>query len=99
MKVRLTSNIPLGVEEMEFGGRDVSLRDVIERLAGEGKGLPRLIDPETGKISRAFAVSVNRKQCETLPGGLDTRLKENDSVEIALAMFAGGSGELDAGCL
>lgn len=90
MKVRLTSNIPLGMEAIEFGGQDVTLRDLLERLAGEEKALPRLIDPKTGRVSQAFAVSVNRKQCEALPGGLDTRLKENDSVEIALAMFAGG---------
>ena len=87
--MRLTSNIPLWMEEMEFSAQDVTLRDLLERLAGEGKRLPRFIGPETGRISRAFADSVNRRQCEALPGGLDTRLKENE-VEIALATFAGG---------
>jgi hypothetical protein len=90
MKVRLSSNIPLGREDIELAGQDVTLRNLLERLAEGGTGLPRLIDPRTGRVSHAFAVSVNRKQYEALPGGLDTRLKDNDSVEIALAMFAGG---------
>lgn len=89
MKVRLVSNIPLGREEIELGGPEATLRDLVEKLAETGIGL-RLVDAQTGKVGQMFALSVNRRQYDSLPDGLYTRLKDNDSVEIALAMFAGG---------
>ncbi|MBM2832757.1 MAG: ThiS family [Dehalococcoidia bacterium] len=89
MKVRLSSNIPLGRDEVEMSGPEATLRDLVEKLAEPGIGL-RLVDAQTGKVGQMFALSVNRRQYDSLPGGLDTKLKDNDSVEIALAMFAGG---------
>jgi sulfur carrier protein ThiS len=90
MKVRLSSNIPLGGEEMELGEPEVTLRSLLERLSEKGAGRPSFIDPQTGEVSRMFAISVNKRQYDSLPSRLDTKLKDNDSVEIALAMFAGG---------
>ncbi len=90
MKVRLSSNIPLGWEEMELDGPEVTLRSLLERLSEKGEGGLSFVDPRLGEVSRMFAISVNRRQYDSLPDRLDTRLKDNDSVEIALAMLAGG---------
>jgi sulfur carrier protein ThiS len=90
MKVRLSSNIPLGGEEMELDEPETTLRGLLERLSKKREGLPSFIDPQTGEVSRMFAISVNKRQYDSLPSRLDTKLKDNDSVEIALAMFAGG---------
>lgn len=86
----MKSNVSLGREEIELKGVNVTLRQVLSELMLRDNAAPRLIDPETGDLSKLFIISVNRKNYNSLPDGLNTVLKDKDSVEIALAMFAGG---------
>ena len=89
-KIYLRSNLPLGCDEIEIKGAHATLRQVLSELMLKDTAAPRLIDPETGELSKLFIISVNRKNYGSLPDGLNTVLKDKDSVEIALAMFAGG---------
>ncbi len=89
-RVFLRSNLQLGQDEIEVNGPTVTLKQVLSAVMAKDKAVPRLIDPETGKLSQLFSFSVNRKNVSLRPDGAETKLKDNDSVEIALAMYAGG---------
>ena len=89
-RILLKSNVSLGRDVVEVKGATVTLKQVLSEVVAKDKAVPRLIDPETGELSKLFVFSVNRKNVSSLPDGLNTKLKDRDSVEIALAMFAGG---------
>lgn len=85
MKVLLKSNIKLDRDSVELKSPS-NLKYLLEKLSGD---LP-FLHPDKILKNNWVVVSLNQKEIRLLSQGMDTQLKDNDQMEIAIASFSGG---------
>jgi uncharacterized membrane protein affecting hemolysin expression len=89
--IRKTMQIPEipADAEMETGSR---LRDLLDALLRSSYFAKEIIDPITGDLSLdgLFRVSLNDVPSHSLPAGMETELKEGDTLTLTLILIGGG---------
>ncbi|MBI4289275.1 MAG: MoaD/ThiS family protein [Chloroflexi bacterium] len=88
MRIRLTSNVDLGLGSIQLA-KGTSLRALLMELSSKVRDLT-LIDPKTSDLDDFFVVSVNGQEVPFLPERLETMLKDGDEVQVAIVSFGGG---------
>ncbi len=91
MRIVVRSNFELpGVSQGPFEVQDgTRLRALLESISRQAR--ISLIDPSSKKVSMGdFGITVNGKAAQFLPQGLETPLREDDEVRIAIMPLAGG---------
>lgn len=85
MKVILRSNIKLDKDSVELRN-PANVRDLLLKLSSEFS----FLHPDKIFEHRWAVVSLNQREINLLPQGINTLLSENDQIEIAIASFSGG---------
>ncbi|HEY3278518.1 MAG TPA: hypothetical protein VGJ94_18015 [Syntrophorhabdaceae bacterium] len=90
IQIKTTIHIPEVPGEVEIEGG--SLRDLLERLFRNSYFVKEIVDPATGELSLdgLFLVSLNDTPYHALPDGLETMLKDQDKLTLALILIGGG---------
>ena len=90
MKITLAGSLDLGLEVLEIEGQEITLRQLLNRVNKTSNRDLSFFTPGTGELEELFKITVNRRDCQYLPGRLDTVLKDGDLVEIAILAIGGG---------
>ncbi|MFH1489672.1 MAG: hypothetical protein ABII06_12285 [Pseudomonadota bacterium] len=91
MKIHLTSTIVIPGLESDPAVLPEEVRTLRDLLVHIGGKLHfDLIDGETGNLGDDLEIMINGKEIWFYPKGLNTRLEENDSVEIHMVPLGGG---------
>ncbi|MBI4288318.1 MAG: MoaD/ThiS family protein [Chloroflexi bacterium] len=90
MKVTISSNFDPGAGELALPDGRNTVRQLLEELSERNWRKIRFIDTRTNDIDDFFVVQVNGADCHSLPGGIDTSLKDGDRVQLDVIIFMGG---------
>lgn len=85
MNIILKSNIKLDKDSVELQS-PAYVRDLLIKLSAEFS----FLHPDKIFEHRWAVVSLNQREINLLPQGINTLLNENDHIEIAIASFSGG---------
>jgi len=82
----------LGKEEnVNFDRPDLTLRQFLERLSRMSPGSIEYVRPGARTLNPDdWEVEINRVPYQDLPEGLETQLKEEDTVTLKIMAFGGG---------
>ena len=92
MKIHIKTpiNIPElpGEIELESG----KLSDVLKQLLGKSYFSKEVVDQRTGELmlDGVFRVLLNNVRYDSLPDGLDTELRDGDTLTLTLILLGGG---------
>jgi molybdopterin converting factor small subunit len=90
MKVKITSNISLGVKELEIDKDSITLEDVLSWVNSKQERVLPFVDPATSELDELFEIGINGRDCRYMPQRLNTALKDGDLVEIFIVAVGGG---------
>ncbi|MFC1905341.1 MoaD/ThiS family protein [Chloroflexota bacterium] len=90
MKIVLAGSLDLGSEVLELEDPKTTLRDLLTTVNENRERKLPFIDPQTGKLDELFKISINGKDCQYLPQGLNTTMNDGDMVEIYILAIGGG---------
>jgi sulfur carrier protein ThiS len=90
MKVKITSNISLGLKEIKIEKESITLSDLLAFVNSKQERVLPFVDPSTGEMDDLFEIAVNGRDCHYMPQRLNTALKDGDSVEIFIVAVGGG---------
>jgi hypothetical protein len=90
LKVKKTINIPEIPDEVEM--EPGTLRDLFKKVLEGTHFVKEIIDPRTGelKLDDLFEIRLNDVLHYALPQGLDTGLKDGDTITVSLLLLGGG---------
>lgn len=89
--VRMPMRIPEIPPEVEVEHGSL-LRDLLDRLFRNSYFAKEVMDPATGELllDGVFKILLNAVPYQSLPEGLDTELKEGDTLNLTLILLGGG---------
>lgn len=92
MKIKIDTLVPIPEIPKEVEIEDATLESLSLRLFRETHFADQLIDKEDGRIKTdgLFDMAVNGVPLYELPEGLNTRLKDGDTITISMIMLGGG---------
>jgi hypothetical protein len=90
LKVKKTMNIPEIPDEVEM--ESGTLRDFFNNVLQDTHFVKEIVNPRTGelRLDDLFEVRLNDALHYALPQGLDTGLKDGDTITISLILLGGG---------
>jgi hypothetical protein len=90
LKVKKTMNIPEIPDEVEM--ESGALRDFFNKVLADTHFVKEITDPRTGelRLDDLFEVRLNDVLYHALPQGLDTGLRDGDTITISLILLGGG---------
>jgi hypothetical protein len=88
--IKTTISIPELPAELELESGKLS--DVLKQLLGKSYFSKEVVDQRTGELmlDGVFRVLLNDIRYESLPDGLDTELREGDTLTLTLILLGGG---------
>jgi molybdopterin converting factor small subunit len=96
MKIRLRSffhfdvSKAFGSDEVDLSRGGATIKALLQEIARRSGGAIEAIDPQSGLLSTEYFVLVNGRDLGSLPGGLETTLREGDEVGLGMNYFWGG---------
>jgi hypothetical protein len=92
MKIRIktTMNVPEIPPDVEIAGG--TLREVFVGILANTRFVKEFIDPRTGDLSfdDLLGVRLNDVLYYALPEGMDTQLRDGDTITLSLILLGGG---------
>ena len=88
--IKTTVSIPELPAEMEM--ESGKLGDVLKTLLGNSYFSKEVVDQRTGELmlDGVFRVLLNNVRYDSLPDGLDTELRDGDTLTLTLILLGGG---------
>ena len=88
--IKTTISIPGIPTEMEM--ESGTLRDVLNSLLGNSYFAREVVDQRTGELAfdGLFQILLNDVRYHSLPDGLDTKLRDGDTLALTLILLGGG---------
>ncbi len=88
--IKKTVQIPEIPSEVEI--KQGTLRTLLDDILRPTYFIKEIVDPDTGELSLdgLFQVELNGILYHSLPDGLDTRLRNNDTLTLTLILLGGG---------
>lgn len=88
--IKTTVNVPEIPSQVEL--ETGTLKDVLSRVFGDVHFVKELKDPVTGEFAfdGIFEVRLNETLYYSLPKGVDTDLKDDDTITLSFILLGGG---------
>jgi len=88
--IKTPINIPELPKELEVESGKLS--DVLKTMLGKSYFSKEVVDPRTGDLmlDGVFRVLLNNVRYDSLPDGLDTELRDGDTLTLTLILLGGG---------